>query len=192
MDLMLALTEDGIHDVLWSQPLLAEWERVIVREHRRSAGSAAALTAAVREYFPEFEVPEAAFLHLVPEMPGEDQDDKFHMAAAIAGGADVIVTWNLADFPAKPLARWNVHVCDPDEYLCDLLHAWPDEVVKTVVRLAGEKRRPPLTPNDLADTLTKAGVPEFAGRLRARLADRRAGNRDDEIHVTSTYPPVRQ
>jgi predicted nucleic acid-binding protein len=32
MDLMLALTEDGVHDVIWSEALLAEWERVIVRE----------------------------------------------------------------------------------------------------------------------------------------------------------------
>jgi excisionase family DNA binding protein len=36
MDLMLALTEDGIHDVMWSDDLLDEWERVIVRERRRS------------------------------------------------------------------------------------------------------------------------------------------------------------
>jgi excisionase family DNA binding protein len=36
MNLMLALTEDGIHDVIWSDALLDEWERVIVRERRRS------------------------------------------------------------------------------------------------------------------------------------------------------------
>jgi excisionase family DNA binding protein len=36
MDLMLALTEDGIHDVTWSDDLLDEWERVIVRERHRS------------------------------------------------------------------------------------------------------------------------------------------------------------
>lgn len=35
MDLMLALTEDSVHEVLWSNALLAEWERVIVREQRR-------------------------------------------------------------------------------------------------------------------------------------------------------------
>lgn len=32
LDLMLALTEDSVHEVIWSQALLAEWERVIVRE----------------------------------------------------------------------------------------------------------------------------------------------------------------
>lgn len=45
MDMMLAPTEDSVHEVLWSRALLAEWERVIVREQRRSA---AAVTAAIR------------------------------------------------------------------------------------------------------------------------------------------------
>ncbi|MCW3817924.1 hypothetical protein ONA91_26085 [Micromonospora sp. DR5-3] len=32
MDVMLALTEDSVHEVLWTQALLADWERVIVRK----------------------------------------------------------------------------------------------------------------------------------------------------------------
>lgn len=114
MDLMLALTEDGVHDVMWSQALLAEWERVIVRTQRRSAASAAAI------------------------------------------------------------CRRGVRVCTPDDYLCGLLDAWPDEILGTVTRMAGEKRRPPLTPADLADSMSKAGVPAFAQRLQAMPADRRS------------------
>jgi excisionase family DNA binding protein len=38
MDLMLALTMDGIHDVMWSDDLLAEWERVISCWASRIAG----------------------------------------------------------------------------------------------------------------------------------------------------------
>lgn len=172
MDMVLALTEDSVHEVLWTQALLAEWERVIVREQRRSAASAAAITAAIREYFPDSEVPESAYIHLVAQMPGDDPDDRVHMAAAIAGGAETIVTWNQADFPAEPLAAHGVRVCTPDEYLCDLLDAWPDEVLGTVARLAGEKRRPPMTATDLTNLLAKAGVPAFAERLQTLLASR--------------------
>lgn len=172
MDLMLALTEDGVHEVLWTQALLAEWERVIVREQRRSAASAAAITAAIREYFADSEVPEPAYADLIGQMPGSDPDDRVHMAAAIAGSADAIVTWNRADFPAEALATHRVRVRTPDEYLCDLLDAWPDEVFDTVIRLAGEKHRPPMTPADLTNLLAKAGVPAFAQRLQTTLADR--------------------
>jgi predicted nucleic acid-binding protein len=91
MDLMLALTEDSVHEVLWTQALLTEWERVIVREQRRTAVSAAAITAAIREFFPEGEVPESAYTHLIAQMPGDDPDDRVHMAAAITGDAQAIL-----------------------------------------------------------------------------------------------------
>jgi hypothetical protein len=42
-------------------------------------------------------------------------------------------------------------------------------VTATVVRLAGEKRRPPKTLNDLGNDLAKAGVATFADRLQAVL-----------------------
>jgi hypothetical protein len=48
MDLMLALSEDAVHEVVWSDRLLDEWERVIVREQHRSADAAAAISAAIR------------------------------------------------------------------------------------------------------------------------------------------------
>jgi predicted nucleic acid-binding protein len=169
MDLMLALTEDGVHEVMWSEALLAEWERVIVREQRRSAASAASVTAAIREFFPEGEVPATAYVSLVGDIPGNDPDDRVHMAAAVAVCADVIVTWNLVDFPAEPLAAQGVQVSTPDAYLCWLLRSWPKEVEAVVVRLADEKRRPRLTPLELLERLAKAGVTEFAKRLRLRL-----------------------
>lgn len=169
MDLMLALTEDAIHEVVWTEALLAEWERVIVREHHRAAESAASITAAIRGFFPEGRIAEEEYAQHIQAMPGDDPDDRRHMAAAVASRAQLIVTWNLADFPAEPLAELGVRVTDPDAYLCELIHELPNEVVATVVRLAAEKRRPPKTPSDLANDLAKAGVPAFAERLRAVL-----------------------
>jgi predicted nucleic acid-binding protein len=165
MDLMLALTEDAVHEVIWTETLLAEWERVIVRQHHRSAESAASITAAIREFFPESRIAAEDYASLV----ASDPDDRHHMAAAISGRARMLVTWNLRDFPAEPLAALGLRVVDPDRYLCELLDQFPQEVTATVVRLAGEKRRPPKTPTDLANDLAKAGVETFADRLQATL-----------------------
>ena len=63
MDLMLALSQDRVHTLLWSDRLLDEWERVIVREQHRSAAAATAIAAAIRDYFPENRVPEARYKH---------------------------------------------------------------------------------------------------------------------------------
>jgi predicted nucleic acid-binding protein len=102
MDLVLALTEDGVHDILWTHALLDEWERVIVRSGRRSATSAAAVTTAVRKFFPECEAHASDYAELVAVMTGDDPDDRVHAAAAVAGRATHLVTRNESDFPQVP------------------------------------------------------------------------------------------
>jgi predicted nucleic acid-binding protein len=166
MDLMLALTEDGIHEVVWSDFLLDEWERVIVRRHRRSPTAAAAITQGIRVHFTEGRVPLDAYAGLVDQMPSRDPDDRHHIAAAVAGGAEAIITWNRRDFPAGPLRDLGLRVADPDEYLRELLAEVSDEVVGTVIRVATDRRR---TPAELADVLDRAGVGGFAAALRTQL-----------------------
>lgn len=102
MDLMLALSEDAVHQVLWTDDLLDEWERVVVREQRRSAEAAASVTAAVRKFFADCHIDRSSYEHLVDQMPGADPDDHPHMAAAAAARVDALVTANLADFPEAP------------------------------------------------------------------------------------------
>jgi hypothetical protein len=82
MDLMLALTEDGVHEVLWTQASLAEWERVIVRAQRRSAASAAAITAAVREHFADSE-PSPSTERL--DKPGDSDASRRNVSGGSAG-----------------------------------------------------------------------------------------------------------
>jgi len=169
MDLMLALTEDSVHEIVWSERLLSEWERVIVREQRRSAESAAAVTRAIRRFFADCEIPESAYAHLVDEMPGCDRDDRHHSAAAVAANTGALITWNLDDFPAGELAGRGVRVLDPDSYLCELHGELPQEVSDAVVRLAAEKRNPPMTAHDAITRLGKAGLPRFADLLLRTL-----------------------
>ena len=170
MDLMLALSQDRIHTLLWSDRLLDEWERVIVREQHRAPTAAAAIAAAIRDYFPENRVPDTDYKDLLATLEGPDPDDLHHLAAAAAGRASTLITWNLADFPATALSPLGITATDPDTYLCGLLERDPAEVTATIRRMANEKRRPPMTTIDLTDGLERAGVPVFAARARRLLA----------------------
>ncbi|MGH8909925.1 MAG: hypothetical protein ACRD0K_26380 [Egibacteraceae bacterium] len=84
MDLFLALTEDAVHQMPWTDELLAEWERVIVREHRRTPETASSVTSAIRGFFAECRVDPAIYRGLIGSMPGPDSDDHPHAAAAVA------------------------------------------------------------------------------------------------------------
>ncbi len=169
MDLMLALTEDGVHELLWTEVLLGEWEDVVTRDHGRAESTAVAIINAIREFFADSEVPEANYLPLVAEMPGNDPDDRIHMAAAIAGEASAIVTWNRKDFPAKSLAEHGLEVLDPDTYLCALADEFPDEIRSTLTRLTAAKRRPQMSTTQVLNALDKAGVPQFAAQVRRSI-----------------------
>src|SRR5688500_11174701 len=102
MDLLLALSEDGVHDVIWTDALLQEWEEVIVREHRRSPKSAAGITSAIRDFFDDSKVERHEYEHLIDDMPGPDADDREHMAAAVARQPCTILTRDKKHFPSKP------------------------------------------------------------------------------------------
>jgi predicted nucleic acid-binding protein len=169
MDLMLALTEDGIHDVMWSDDLLDEWERVIVRERHRSPDAAAAISATIRQFFADTRIPVESYQGLVAEADGPDPDDNAHMAAAVAGQVESLVTWNIKDFDCGFTRKHAIRIVDPNEYLCALYEEFPDEVLATITRLAASKRRPPMTLVELVNALDRAGVNEFASLVRSFL-----------------------
>lgn len=106
MDLLLALSEDGVHEVIWTDALLDEWEEVIVRERRRASETAASVTAAIRDFFADTKVERAEYEHLLDQMPGNDPDDHEHMAAAAARRPAAI----LVGFPKQATRRaWRPH-----------------------------------------------------------------------------------
>ena len=80
------------------------------------------------------------------------------MAAAVAGQAESLVTWNVKDFDCGFIMKHAIRIMDPDEYLCDLYEEFPGEVLATIAKLAASKRPPPMTPVDLVDALDRAGV----------------------------------
>ncbi len=169
MDLFLALSEDGVHQVLWTDELLEEWERVIVREQSRTPETARSVTAAIREFFADCRILPESYATLIDQMPGNDPDDHVHMAAAVAAGVDTLVTANRADFPTGPLRKLGVEVMGPDAYLAELFEDLPFEVTGAVLRIAGERTRPPMTPSDLLAALRGAGLRAFPDRVERRL-----------------------
>ena len=167
MDMILTLDRVDAHRFVWSETLLAEWGRVVVRSRPDSAARVESLTAAIRTAFAATRVPEEDFMPLVPTLSGPDPDDVLHMAAAITGHATVIATNNLSDFPASTLAPHGVNVMDADLYLCRIAAHVPDLVVTALNEISARQKRPPMPVPAIVKALEGAGVPEFADRAFA-------------------------
>jgi hypothetical protein len=87
------------------------------------------------------------------------------VAAAIKGGAQTIITANLADFPTAALGPLGLEAVHPDDFLLDQLDLSPPTILHLIREQAARTRRPPLTPQDLATLLGRAGVPGFADEI---------------------------
>lgn len=167
MDMILTLDRFDAHRFVWSETLLAEWRRVVLRSRPDSTARVESLAAAIRVAFAATRVPEELFMLLVPTLSGPDPDDVLHMAAAIAGRATVLVTNNLPDFPASVLAQHAVTVMKPDAYLCRIAAELPELVVAALNDISARKTRPPMPVPVIVRALEGAGVSDFADRAAA-------------------------
>ncbi|MXQ06976.1 PIN domain-containing protein [Alphaproteobacteria bacterium GH1-50] len=134
--IVMGLAERGYFTPLWSERILEEWRRAAVRVG--DGPVAEAEIAALKARFPDAMVP-------VPDGAGADlslpdPDDTHVLAAAIAGGADELLTQNLKDFPTNVLSSHGIVRRDPDGFTREAWHADPDgvgAVVADVLRIAG-------------------------------------------------------
>lgn len=169
MDLLLAMAEDFHHDVLWSDFLLDDWERVIVRERHRTPEQASAITGAIRQAFPAGRIAPDDYEAMIETVPGPDPDDRVHGAAALAGGATALITANLRHFESNFFAERSVIVETPESYLPRRLEHAPDRLLETVKRVVAMKTQPRWTLGEYLERVDRAGAPGFASALRVRL-----------------------
>lgn len=169
-DLTLRLGDLAIHQVLWSEDLLAEVERVLIEHKGLTPDQVAYFCSCIREAFPEGEIDRSEYEHLIDVQSGKDPDDRVHSAAAVAGAATVLITSNARDFPQADLGE--VRRLTPDQYFTETLALFPDEVL-TVLEDMGAQRREPQPIADTLNALRRAGLTAFVADVVALLDGRR-------------------
>lgn len=166
MDVLLTMSEDFLFTWVWTDELLDEWEEVIVRGGMRTPESARSVTDAVRTHFGGNRIDGNLYQDKASDDFSPDPGDRLHAAACIHGDVDVLLTRNLKDFQAPAISRAGVQVMTSDAFLSELLSRRRQAVVESFTRAAGSKENPPMTSAELADSIARAGAPQFAERLR--------------------------
>lgn len=164
-DLFLELAEEGSYRPLWSSDVLGELERHLA--DRIGADKATDRVSAMRDAFPDAMVD--GYESLIPSMTN-DPKDRHVLAAAVRANAEVIVTFNLSDFPEEALDPYDVCAIHPDEFLLDQLDLYPELTVKAVENIAEGYESPPMTTLDFLEKLERGGVPKFVVAVRLVLS----------------------
>jgi hypothetical protein len=164
-DLLIRLAQAGLVRARWTETIHDEWLRNVLKDNpqlspQRLARTRTLMNDAVRDCLV------TDYQDLIDSLTLPDPDDRHVLAAGIRAGADVIVTYNLADFPAETLARFDIEAHHPDEFLISLLDAAPGAACAAVKRQRESLRNPPKTAEKLLTTLESQGLPQAVARLR--------------------------
>ncbi len=108
---------------------------------------------------------------LVPTVSLPDPDDRHVVAAAIAGGASIIVTWNLRDFPTTALKKYGLRRQTPDAFLAGLYDDVPDLVIGSLANARRNLNKSRVSASDFIDILNHQKLTQLVTRLRKRTAD---------------------
>jgi len=169
-DLLLHLAHAKAVHARWSDDIHDEWIQSTLRNHphlhreqletTRKIMNEKFRLGCVKNYKP-----------LIKELHLPDPKDRHVLAAAIRAGADLIVTYNLRDFPQAALNSYHIEAVSPDEFVCRLIQDNPVAVIQAARSHRARLIHPAKTVDEYLATLTKQGLSQTVAFLREHDSD---------------------
>lgn len=166
-DFLLRAAATELYRLCWSDDILDEVRRTLTNDLGIDVSRADRRVAAMKGAFPEARV--TGYENLIPSMPhGLDAKDRHVVAAAVATGAQVIITSNLRDFPAPALAPLGIEAQSPDDFLQSLAAEDSGALKQALIEQAAALLAPPMTLLDIITSLRR-DAPAFAALMESML-----------------------
>lgn len=164
-DALLSLASTSLFAAKWSKRIEYEWIRNLEKNRPELTGKLVTRRDNMRRAALDWEVPEPAIAALLPCLTLPDPEDAHVLAAAIAGHADCIVTFNLRDFPATIVEPFGIEVIHPDRFIVSQLDLDYIPAISALKKMRQRRKRPALSPEAFADAFERNGLPSVASRL---------------------------
>jgi len=177
-DFLLSLAAEGLYRPLWSEAILEELnthEALKLVSRGTTPDDAATRTehllTRMRMAFDDAIVTGWEPLEGTFGLP--DPDDEHVVAAAMVGGAGVIVTHNVKDFPATEVPR-HIDVQTPREFAANAVSVAPPRAVRALTEIAKRHRNPKHSPDELLELLvSRYGMNDVADIVQPFLEGHR-------------------
>jgi len=161
-DTLLRAAEAEFYRPYFSQEILDEVTRNLVKQEKITEAKAARYQSHIKSAFPEAMVELSdQLVNLMTNHP----KDRHVVAAAVKAKAEVIVTFNLKDFPQNSLEPFGVEAQHPDDFLLELCeNCTASSLLQIIKEQAEALKRPPHTVKDILRKLSNQ-VPLFVERI---------------------------
>jgi predicted nucleic acid-binding protein len=164
-DLLVQLATARIFRAKWTEQIHDEWIRnLLIKRPDLQAKQLDRVRNLMNSKIQDSLVTD--FESLIPNLELPDPDDRHVLAAAIKAEADVIVTFNLKDFPAVKLSVHGIEAKHPDVFVSEMLDCNRQEVWQAVQIIVARLKNPPQTFDNYMETLLKQGLPNTVSRLK--------------------------
>src|SRR5712692_9044008 len=159
----------GLFRAKWSAAVHEEWIRALLRRRPDLSRKKLERTRMLMDLHAA-DALVTGYEDLIEGLELPDPDDRHVLAAAIRGGAHVIVTANLRDFPAKILGQFGIEPQHPDEFVLHLLDLAPGLVARAARDHRESLKNPPKTIEQYLDALRAQGLTQTVSVLREYMS----------------------
>ena len=164
-DLLLSLAENKLFKPKWSSKIQNEWSSNLLLNRPDLKKDQLDLTIeAMNAAFPDSNVEK--FESLIAGISLPDPDDRHVVAAAIRSKADVIVTYNLKDFPKSIEKEYDIEIQHPDIFLSNIYDLHPDKAKEAFNKMVKRLKNPPKSYSEVLNTLLKSDLNRIIEKLK--------------------------
>lgn len=164
-DILLSLAAEGLFTAKWSDIIQEEWLRnLLINRNDLKKEQLTKTIEAMNLAFPDANVEN--FEDLIPSIKLSDKDDRHVVACAIRCNADLIVTFNVKDFPTKELSKYDIEIQKPDELISNLIDINPKLACKAFNKMVKRLKNPKKTKDEVLTTLEKCGLKNSIEKLK--------------------------
>lgn len=166
-DILLSLAREKLFQPKWTDKINQEWS-VNLKKNRPDIDSIAIRNTnhQMGKAFPDANI--SGYESWIEQLTLPDEDDRHVLAAAIRGKADVIVTFNLGDFPIKSLKEFDIEPVHPDDFIIHLIDLDEQTAFRAFKKMVARLKHPPLSETDVLKTLEKCGLKKTVKRISQR------------------------
>ena len=163
----MTLAEHDLLEPRWRETILEETHRALITKIGLDEQRATRRRSAMEAAFPEAEV--VGFETHIEGLECHPKD-RHVLAAAIAGEADVIVTFNVRDFPDNACQPHGVVAMHPEQYLLEFLASDREATMRAIAANPDRRTNPRVHLSELLARLA-ATVPTFANIAHQALRE---------------------
>ncbi len=156
---------DRLIDARWTNEIHGEWMRSLIAD----VPSIPLERLLATRQLMNIALPGATvsgYAELIPTLELPNPDDRHVVAAAITARAQVILTWNLRDFPAAALKKHGIRRQTPDAFLAELYDREPELMVSLLANARRNLNKSRVSAAEFIDILAAQNLTQLVTRLK--------------------------